>query len=186
VPLHAACAQYITQQLRDKKSELETKFHAVIDEDKPDTTDAVFWYAHVQPLFLAEVEALTEEFILQTCLCPRARDLHERMEKAVVAGTIEGGEGVLTFPRIARLLLRALAVAALSVPRCYLYPAPGQTVQYREGFTKEVLSPGTKKHGRIVEGAQVEVVFSGLYFDKPTAENFNKLTPSEACLVRRV
>lgn len=93
---------------------------------------------------------------------------------------------MLTLPVIARLLLHALAVAALSVPRCYLYPAPGQMVRYREGFTKEVLSPGTKKHGRIVEGAEVEVVFSGLYFDKPTEANFNVLTPSEVCLVRRL
>jgi hypothetical protein len=70
----------------------------------------------------------------------------------------------------------------LSDPGCYLLPAPGERLSYQEGHCVEVLSPGTKKFGRIKEGDVVEVVLSGLYFDDPATG----AKPVQPMLVRRL
>jgi hypothetical protein len=73
--------------------------------------------------------------------------------------------------------------AALSDPNCFLLPEPGAQLSYHNERCKEILSPGAKNHGLIKEGAKVQVVLPGLYFDDGTGTGVTSLVvPS---LVRR-
>jgi hypothetical protein len=135
--------------------------------------------------FPAEIAALTEEDIMAMTdrMDTWVTDLYNQMMKAAEDGDIDNGEQNLRVPHIVRHFLRLHTIALLSDPCCYLYPAPGASTFYREGHCVEILSPGTKKYGRIKEGDVVEVVLCGLYFENPKRGDPKPVIPS---LVRRL
>jgi hypothetical protein len=148
-PLYDSTLKYVQDALRAKQARMLELFGASGEITSQDSS-SIAWQFHQyaqQPLMLSHVSALTEQEVKEIA-CP--------------AGTSVGK--VL---KLARTLLRLHTLALLSDPRCYLHPAPGVRLSYQEGHCVEVLSPGTKKYGRIKEGDVVEVVLSGLYFDDP-------------------
>jgi hypothetical protein len=133
------------------------------------------------------VQALSEEWVLDmtTKLGGRVPVLLAEMERQGEAGSIANEETAIRINKLLGFLLELQTVAELSDPRCFLQPAPGSRVSYKEGFCMEILSPGTKKFGRIQEGDQVEVVLCGLYFEDST-NAFATVKPVVPCLVRRL
>lgn len=142
-----------------------------------------------QSLSLQEIEKLDDdavEVILES-FGPLASGLHNTMLEAAETNFIDSGDQHLRLPGLVRVMLKLHAMAALSEPCCYLQPAPGVRQCYRDGHHAEVLSPGSKRHGRIQDGDQVEVVLCGLYFEAPTNTNTaSDVRPIVPCMVRRL
>jgi hypothetical protein len=78
-------------------------------------------------------------------------------------------------------MLRMHALAALSDPKVTLEPMPGLRTDYRSDQCREVLSPGSRKYGRIKDGDMVEVVLPGI-----RCESAVDTRPSIPCMVRRL
>lgn len=136
-------------------------------------------------LCLQDIESLDAgaiDIILQS-FGPTAINLHTEMLEAAAQNRIDAGPQNLRLPGLVRVMLKLHALAALSEPRCYLQPAPGIRQSYRDGYHAEVLSPGSKRHGRIQENDLVEVVLCGLYYEAPANANAKPIVPS---MVRRL
>jgi hypothetical protein len=154
------------------------------DEETEDSIARLFWYHTLQSKMYKEIQEIQVGIVP---LGESSTKLHDEMVLAEKENRIEQGESALRLPQLVLLMLKFHTIAALSDPRCYLYPAPGARIPYKESsYTMEVLSPGTKTHGRIQEGDEVEVVFSGLYFEELTTENFLTNKAAEVPLVRRL
>lgn len=184
--VHLATEQEVNNRLQSKRDYLLKEFGVKApDAESDDTLSRLFWYNTLQSSLFKEINALTTF----PSVSPEATALHERMEQATTEQLIEGGEGRLRVPELVLMMLKFHTIAALSDPKCYLYPIPGTRIRYREGYTLEILSPGTKKYGRIKENDEVEVVFCGLYFEPPppaSETNIASVKPIQPCLVRRL
>lgn len=187
-PLYINCQTYIRDLLESQKKMLQDNFGIAINENDPKTKETVptlFWYKSMQPQILRMVDNLTEEKVNEI-MGDSLVDIHHKMLIAATEERIAFDENALRIPQVARSLLRLMAIAALSDPACYLSPTPGQRMKFKEGFMQEVLSPGTRKHGRIQEGDEVEVVQGGLYFEELTEANLGTLRPVVVPMVRRL
>jgi hypothetical protein len=185
MPLFLATERFVKERLDAKRTLLWEAFGTTLDEhSNEDSAVRLFWYYTQQRQLTAEVESLREDAVnsLVAGAHPLLPQLELQMYKAALTGVISAEEQNLRVPKLVRHLLRLQVVTTLSDPRCYLHPAPGTRVQYKEGHCVEILSPGTMRHGRIKEGDQVEVVLCGLYFDTPSATT----KPTFPCLVRRL
>ncbi len=189
--VHLATEQEVNARLQNKRDYLEKEFGvAAPDAEREDNLSRLFWYNTLQSSMYKEILSLRSF----PSVSAEATALHQRMLDATAEQLIEGGEGRLRVPQLVLMMLKFHAIAALSDPRCYLYPIPGTRIRYREGYTLEILSPGTKRYGRIKENDEVEVVFCGLYFEPPpsvtSAEgdgvNIASVKPVQPCLVRRL
>jgi hypothetical protein len=187
-PIYSETRAYVESRLKAKKDRLEKEFGTIVPSEDVATDESVprlFWYQTQQAQFPAEIAALTEEDIMGMTdhMHEWVTDLYNRMIDAAEEGLIDSGEQNLRVPHIVRHFLRLHTVTMLSDPCCYLHPAPGASTCYREGHCVEILSPGTKKYGRIKEGDVVEVVLSGLYFENPHGGDPKPVMPS---MVRRL
>jgi regulator of replication initiation timing len=186
-PVFNAAIGEIARRLKVKREILKREFNTVVPESGEDNIVKLFWYSTQQTQMLREIQALSEEHVLAMTknLGGRIPELLAEMERQAEAGSIANDENSIRINRLLGFLLELQTVAELSDPRCFLQPAPGSRVTYKEGYCMEILSPGTKKFGRIQEGDQVEVVMCGLYFEDST-NAFATVKPVVPCLVRRL
>eukprot|EP01032_Pedospumella_encystans_P011194 gene11194-13032_t len=186
--VHLATEQEVNARLQSKRDYLQQEFGiSAPDAESQDTLSRLFWYHTLQSSMYQEILSL-QSF---PSVSVEATALHARMLDATNEQMIEGGEGRLRIPQLVLMMLKFHTIAALSDPRCYLYPIPGTRIRYWEGYTVEILSPGTKKYGRIEENDEVEVVFCWLYFEPPptvteAGVNIASVKPVQPCLVRRL
>jgi hypothetical protein len=185
--LFEATKEHVKSRLDAKKAQLKQLYGVEVPKDglaNDDSVPRLFWYQTQQVQFPAEIRAITDEqiFALMQQADQLILVLHQRMLQAAEEGLVDAGEQNLRIPQLVRHLLRLHTITALSDPRCYMFPAPGEKVNYNDTMHSEILSPGVKRYGRIKEGDQVEVVLCGLYFE-PKWANPKPVIP---CLVRRV
>lgn len=194
-PLHKNCQKFITDYLNDRKAKLEADWGVELNLTNADEVNSLFWFKSMQPAIIKMVEKLTDEDIEKIIDNEMIMTLHQNMLNAAENDIIDKGETNLRIPQLTRHLLRLIAIAEMSDPKCYLGPIPGERLVYKEdlNYMQEILSPGVKRYGRIKEGDEVEVVSCGLYFDpyKDTDGKFiekdGKLVkPVKPCLVRRI
>jgi hypothetical protein len=185
--LFEATKEHVKSRLDAKKAQLKQLYGVEVPKDglaNDDSVPRLFWYQTQQVQFPAEIRAITDQqiFALMEQADQLIPVLHQRMLQAADEGLVDAGEQNLRIPQLVRHLLRLHTITALSDPRCYMFPSPGEKVDYNDTMHSEILSPGVKRYGRIKEGDQVEVVLCGLYFE-PERANPKPVIP---CLVRRV
>jgi hypothetical protein len=175
-PLYDATLKYVHDAISAKQARMQQLFGEAGEITSQDS-DCVAWQFSLhalQPLVLSQISALSDQDV---------KDIVLVADSSVwkVQGVLEAVAGPgLDVTSLARVLLRLHAIALLSDPRCYLYPAPGERMRYRQDHCAEI--PCAKTFGAIKEGEMVEVVLSGLYFQDPAAGTL----PEVLAFVRRL
>lgn len=189
-PIYNFAVQEISRRADERRLLMEQEFGATLPPGGEDTIAKLFWYSTQQDQLYHEINrqvttGADEVTTMLNRLSPFIRTLHAEMLKQGADGNIANDENSIRLDKLLGFLLQLQTVAFLSDPQCFLQPPPGEMVKFKEGFTMEILSPGTKMYGRIKEGDSVEVVMCGLYFED-AAGKYDTVKPVVPCLVRRL
>lgn len=185
IPIYQATESYVDDMLKLRKDDLLNKFNMVIDENyTQDITAEFFWYSIIRKKVLEDIKNDIETNNLANKLLQEMTDapqIHNQMIEAGEHGRIAEGEGYIRIPDLIKFFVEFFSIYRLSDQSYFLDESPGEVVLYREEWHVEILSPGTKKYGRIKQGDKVQVIFPGLYFESP---NISK--PILRSMVRRL
>jgi FtsZ-binding cell division protein ZapB len=187
LPVYNRAVREIKQRTDAAQALLKEEYGSVLPANGEDTIVKLFWYSTMQNKLFHDVMKMevTRSTQMTMELGGTVVQLYHEMVRQGNENLIANDENCIRIDKLLRNLLELQTVAVLSDPTCFLQPSPGEFVAYKENFCLEIMSPGTKMHGRIKEGDKVEVVMCGLYFEDAT-NKFDSVKPVVPCLVRRL